>query len=1715
MSGGKSLTRTGALLLPVAALVAALAHFSPPPAPEVAAAQPPAPNAGPFPFEKGDHVCIVGNTLADRMQHDGWVETFLAARTANLDITIRNLGYSADEVDPAKRLRSADFGTPDQWLGATAPVPQPNEVADKSVVNPNRFEKAGTNADVIFAFFGYNESWAGELGLPQFKSDLAAWLKHTLSQKYNGKSAPRVVLFSPIAFEDHGSPNLPSGPAAANIDKNLALYTKAMGEVATASGVHFVNLYAPTRARFDAPRKPGEFFTINGIHLNERGNRLLAEVIDASLFPVKGAYAPPDEKLLANLRPAVQDKAFHWYQRYRVTDGFSTYGGRAWLRFPPKVGQSNYEVVQKELEVLDVMTANRDKVIWSAARGVAAKPDDSNIPKFVPVKTNKLGANADGTHLFLTGEDAISKMTVGKGLKVSLFADEKMFPELAKPVQMAWDAKGRLWVAVWPSYPHWKPTEPYNDKLLIFEDTNGDGKADKVITFADGLQNPTGFEFYNGGVIVAQAPDLMFLKDTNGDDKADVRERIVHGLDTADTHHTANSFVLDPGGAMYFQEGTFHHSQVEDPYGPAKRVANGAVFRYEPRTQKFDVYVAYNFANPHGHVFDKWGQDIVVDGTGANPFHAPLFSTYLPGANVGGNKHSRPPQVYQQRTRPCGGMEIMSSKHFPPEWEGNLAVTNCIGFQGILRYKISDNGGSLKGEEQEPMLYSSDPNFRPVDCKMGPDGGLYFIDWQNPIIGHMQHNLRDPNRDRVHGRIYKVTYEGREPSKAPKIAGESIEALLELLTHPEDRVRYRAKIELGGRDSTEVTKAAAAWAPDPKAEDWHEHMQLEMLWLHQYHNVVNVGMLKKVLASPDYRARAAAVRVLTYWRDRVPGALELVKKAAADDSPRVRLMAVWAASYFTQPEAAEVVFIAQDKPADSFVDHVAKETMRTLGPLVKQAIAEKKPIKFTTASGARYFLKSVATDDLLKMDRTPGVYLELLFRPGVRDEFRREALAGLAKEDKKPELDVLVSAIKAHDEGAATEESVAFDLARLLTGRPQEQLKAARTNLEALATSGKTATTRQMGYVALVAADGDAEKAWATATKSVPALMDFIAAAPMVRDPGARAALYPKVKALLAGLPPELAKTIGTDKAVSGRYVRVELTGPQRTLTLAEVQVFSDNANVALKKKASQSSTASGGVASRAVDGNTSGTYTDNSSTHTSEGSENPWWEVDLGREFPIEKIVVWNRTDGALGTRLANFTVRVTDAKKQTVFVSEKNPTPKEKAEFKVSAGSPERVVRKSAMFALATVRGQEADAFKAVAKFLTQEGDRDSAVAALLRIPTRDWPKDDAKATLEVTLKHIRALPVAERTTPVALDFMQLGEGLAALLPAAEAKAARKELSDIGVRVIRVGTLFDQMSFDKERLIVQAGKPVEFVFENTDIMPHNFVIVSQGMLEKTGEAAEAFAQSPGAAVAQYVPNMPAGVVLLKSKLLQTRQVEQLKFTAPKEPGIYPYVCTYPGHWRRMHGALYVVADLEAYQENPEAYLAKNPLPVKDDLLKHNRPRTEWKLEELADAVKEMEKKGGRSFANGKQMFTVATCVACHKFGGQGNEFGPDLSKLAQDKKTFNSAVDVLDHILEPAKKIDDKYAAYRFVLTDDKVVLGMIVGEKDGVVSVIENPLASAKPREIKRTDIAEQKKAPTSMMSKGLLDKLSREEVLDLLAYVWSGANPKSGFFGGHDH
>lgn len=250
--------------------------------------------AAAFEFFKGDRVALVGNTLADRMQHLGHgFETQLQLAYPGREITFRNLGFSGDELN--LRLRSADFGSPDQWL-------------------------AKVKASVVIAMFGYNESWAGKEGLEKFEADLAFYVDHLLAEKFDGSQPPRVILCSPTAFEPGAK-----RPEANPVNERLALYSAAIGKVAAAKKVKFVDLFTPTLAAFS--RDSGS--TINGVHLTEKGYGQVEKVLVASLVGGRGI---PQENARAT-RQAVADKDWYWFQRYRVTDGYSIFGGRADLKF--------------------------------------------------------------------------------------------------------------------------------------------------------------------------------------------------------------------------------------------------------------------------------------------------------------------------------------------------------------------------------------------------------------------------------------------------------------------------------------------------------------------------------------------------------------------------------------------------------------------------------------------------------------------------------------------------------------------------------------------------------------------------------------------------------------------------------------------------------------------------------------------------------------------------------------------------------------------------------------------------------------------------------------------------------------------------------------------------------------------------------------------------------------------------------------------------------------------------------------------------------------------------------------------------------------------------------------------------------------------------------------------------------------------------------------
>ena len=1656
-------------------------------------------------LQEGDHICILGGGVADAMQHTGWLETLLHSRFPGHRFVIRNLGYDGDEIDPGKRLRSADFGSPDQWLSGSAPIPNPGELKTKEFVRENRFELAGTRADVVFAFFGSNEAHAGPAGLDAFRQQVATFIGHTLAQHYNGVSAPRLVMFTPIAHEDVGRAHWPDGKAH---NANLALYTKVLEEVCSEKGVVCVDLFTPTA---EAYARHDETLTSDGIHPNERGDRVISEIIDESLF---GTHPARDERSLARLQQAVADKNFYWFNRYRVTDGFSTYGGRAWLKFVD--GQTNYEVGQRELDYLDVKTANRDRRIWATAATLgdpaADLPpvDDVGLPELISVVTNKPGPLPGGKHVFLSGAEAIEKMTVHSGMKVELVADESMFPELINPVQMAFDTRGRLWVAAWPTYPHWRPDEPMNDKLLILEDADGDGRTDRVKTFAGDLHNPTGFEFWGKGVIVAQGPDILYLEDTTGDDVYDVKTRIIRGVDTADTHHTANSFTLDPSGTLYFQEGTFHHSQPETPWGAPVRVANGAVFQYEPRTGKVGLYTSYGFANPHGHAFDHWGDDICVDGTGSVPYWGSVFSTRLEGLD----KHGGAPSVYAQRTRPCPGIEFLSSPHFPADFQNNLLVGNVIGFQGILRYRLKPPANAAadaypEAEELEPIVSSSDPNFRPADLELGPDGAIYFTDWQNPIIGHMQHNLRDPSRDRIHGRVYRVVMDGRPLAKPQPIAGLPVRDLVELLAHPTDRVRYRARIELDGRPEAEVVPAVKAWlAKRDRTTEAFEHDQLEALWTLRHFDQVDTDLLEKVLTARDPRSRAAGVRVLAAIVDRVPDATALVMRAAADESPRVRLEAVRTASFLRRPEAIEALAIVEEFPSDRFMDYVKREAARVLDPEFRRARDAGAELAFRTEAGRRFLFRSLTNEELAKVPRTPAAYREMLLRSGLDERLRTEAVEGLAAADGTSVVRVVADALEVLDRQAGEVDSATvFDLIRVLLGRPASELADLRGDLERLATSGRRAIMRRIGYVGLMNVDARTEsdpsaKAWAVATAEPRRLVDLVESLPLVGDPGIRTSLYERIVPLLHGVPGVPLERSARPGTV-GQFVRVELPGKQRTLTLAEVEIYGGSENLARSGKASQINVGAGGVPQRGIDGNTHPEYQRGGQTHTVEGTENPWWEVDLGSPQAIERIVVFNRDDG-LAKRLDGFTLLVLDADRNVTFKLDGQPAPQGSVEIPVASDASRltAAVRRAAFAALASVRGRETETFERIAPFIVDGVDRDAAIRALSGIPVASWPADQAPALVESLVTAIEQATPEARSSDAGLAAWQFAETLTTLLPAAEGKARRAALAELGVRVVRIGTLYERMAYDRETVAVQAGRQVLFVLENADMMPHNFVVTRPGRMQPLGELAESQAQDPAFAKRSFVPDSPD--VLVASSLLQPQATQRLTFNVPTEPGIYPYVCTYPGHWRRMFGALYVVDDLEGYLADPAAYLAAHPLEIKDELLADRRPRTEWTLADLESGLVGMEK--GRSFAHGRELFRTTTCVSCHKLGDAGNAFGPELAKL--DAKM--TPVEIARHILEPSLKIDEKYRSTTIVTDDGRSITGLVVEETPSEVAIVENPVVKADPLRIKKADIEARRVSPVSIMPKGLLDKLNRDEVLDLVAYVAARGEESSALF-----
>ena len=654
------------------------------------------------------------------------------------------------------------------------------------------------------------------------------------------------------------------------------------------------------------------------------------------------------------------------------------------------------------------MAAVRDRYVWDIAEGkpVLPQPDDSKTGELIVPPTRfgdarqKYSEDQERGPTIKAPEELAASCEVPPGFEIRLFADERRFPEIANPVQLGFDSKGRLWISTMPSYPQWEPGQPKPaDKLVILEDTDGDGSADKSTVFYDKLHCPTGFQFFDGGVLVMDQPRTLWLKDTNGDDKADVVVTVLDGWATEDTHHTAGAFEMSPAGQLHMLEGVAMTTAVETPWGPFRNTGTPGGYVLDPRTWKLSHFTTPGYGNPWCYVFNEWGQGICGDGTTASQH----WDTPLSGKQYAGRKGFNP--VFPtDGMRPVVGSEYLRSRQFPDDVQDQFIYACVINMNGMPRWKISDDGAGYKGErirrevDGKPvpfdLIKSTDKHFRPVDPQLGPDGALWFGDWANPLIGHMQYSQRDPNRDHKHGRIYRLVYK-EKPLLAPETqAGKSTRDVLEQLKSPEWRTRYRARAELQSRPKAEVLAAAAEWADANASAPEADRLRVEQLWLQQSFHAVDEGLLKRLLKSAVPDARAAATRVLADERERIAGAEQLLVAQATDAHPRVRTEAVRGLSFYPTSDAmAAVAAAANVTPEDKYVSYTCDAALAANLDVWKPRHAAGQFV--AKGSPAERICTSVLGLDKIAAEMAPHLKL-LLSEESHPDEVRNKAITALA-----------------------------------------------------------------------------------------------------------------------------------------------------------------------------------------------------------------------------------------------------------------------------------------------------------------------------------------------------------------------------------------------------------------------------------------------------------------------------------------------------------------------------------------------------------------------------------------------------------------------------------------------------------------------------------------------------------------------------------------------
>ena len=532
-------------------------------------------------------------------------------------------------------------------------------------------------------------------------------------------------------------------------------------------------------------------------------------------------------------------------------------------------------------------------------------------PKFgFPVYTNQPpGKQLSGEHTPaatppLTPEEARGKFVLPPGFEIRLFASE---PEVVNPVAMTWDERGRLWVLELYEYPLGaKPGEPGRDRIKILEDTDNDGRADKVTVFLDGLNLATGLLLGNGGAYVGAAPNLYWVEDTDGDGKADRKTIVQTGFGLEDRHELLNGFAWGPDGQMYMTHGVFTLSRTTDPEKPGRpTVLTAGVARFQPKTRRLEVF-SEGTSNPWGVDFDAHGNAFVSACVIDHFFHLAPGGLY-------DRQAGQPPFPYAYGLLPSivdhhhhmaayAGVCIYQGDQFPAEFKG-MALEGNIHANAIHRDGLAPKGSTFTASFVRDFVQANDGWFMPVSTQSGPDGAVWIMDWHDRYPCYQNAGADPGGVDRERGRIWRVVYTGDRPGKpVPShpagldLAHASTRDLVGTLAHPNVWHRRMAQRVLGGRgDVASQRPALLAMLAHGATED----ARLAALW-----TLFSTGLADAEILDEASDSDFPAVR---QWSARFTGeqgiltepVVRRLKRLAADESPVVHSAVATALRQFT------------------------------------------------------------------------------------------------------------------------------------------------------------------------------------------------------------------------------------------------------------------------------------------------------------------------------------------------------------------------------------------------------------------------------------------------------------------------------------------------------------------------------------------------------------------------------------------------------------------------------------------------------------------------------------------------------------------------------------------------------------------------------------------------------------------------------------------------